>query len=53
MAGDRGLGTPVVVCSGHGAEAEAVVGPAVRFVPKSPDLSELARAVLTLSPAPR
>ncbi len=47
---DRGVSTPVIVCSGLGAEAERLAGAGIRFVAKSPDLTELARAVLTLSP---
>jgi len=50
---DRGVSTPVIVCSGLGAEAERLAGAGVRFVAKSPDLTELARAVLTLSPVSR
>jgi DNA-binding response OmpR family regulator len=50
---DRGVSTPVIVCSGLGAGAEGLAGAGVRFVAKSPDLTELAHAVLTLSPVSR
>ena len=46
---DAGVSTPVIVCTAFGPEAQDLVRGHVRFVHKSPDLAELARAVQTLS----
>jgi DNA-binding response OmpR family regulator len=48
---DRGVNTPVIVCSALEAEARRLAGPSVRVVSKSPDLTELSLAIVNLAPA--
>jgi CheY-like chemotaxis protein len=50
---DRGLSTPVIVCSALESQARDLARPTVRVVPKSPDLTELSLAIVNLSPASR
>ena len=50
---DRGVNTPVIVCSALEAEARRLAGPSVRVVSKSPDLTELSLAIVNLAPASR
>jgi CheY-like chemotaxis protein len=50
---DRGVSTPVIVCSALEAQARDLARPTVRVVPKSPDLTELSLAVVNLGPASR
>jgi len=50
---DRGVSTPVIVCSALDSEARRLAGPTVRVVPKSPDLTELSLAIVNLAPAGR
>jgi CheY-like chemotaxis protein len=49
---DKGVRTPVIVCSAFEAEAQRLERASVRVVAKSTDLTELSRAVLTLSSDP-
>ena len=50
---DKGVRTPVIICSAHEPETRPLERASVRVVPKSPDLTELSRAVLTLSSVAR